>query len=198
MINLVRTRNSLMNNGFISEIFETGAEAREYFMNFIKPGRTVAVAGSVTLEELDIYNSLKEKGADVSMHWLDRDYQTSMMKSHMADFFVTSANAVTEDGQILMVDYYGNRISAVTFGKKKVFFFVGRNKIVTDVNTGFNRSLIIAQPQNFKRMEMESLKKNMRLDFDRQEDTNIMELTLKHGPKFQDTYVFLINEDLGY
>ena len=31
-------------------------------------------------------------------------------------------------------------------------------------------------------MEMESIKRNMRLDFDRQEDTNIMELTLKHGP----------------
>lgn len=198
MISLVRTRNNLIKNGFISEIFDTGIEARDYFLNFIKKGRSVAIAGSVTLEDLNLYNLLKEKGADVSWHWDEMDIRASMMKSHVADFYVTSCNAVTEDGHIIMVDYYGNRVSAVTFGKKKVFFFVGRNKIVSDSASGFNRSEIIAQPQNFKRMELDSVRTNMRLDFERQEDTNLMELVLKRGPKFQDTYVFLINEDMGF
>lgn len=73
-----------------------------------------------------------------------------------SDFYFCSANALTENGELINVDGNCNRISAISFGPKKVIMIVGANKIVKDINEGFLRVKKIAAPKNCVRLGVKS------------------------------------------
>ncbi len=68
------------------------------------------------------------------------------------DFYLCSTNAITENGELLNVDGFSNRISAIAFGPKRVIMVVGANKIVADLNEAFLRVKKIAAPKNCARL----------------------------------------------
>ena len=72
------------------------------------------------------------------------------------DFYFCSTNAITENGELLNVDGFANRISAIAFGPKKVIMIVGANKIVKDINEAFLRVKKIAAPKNCVRLGIDS------------------------------------------
>ena len=65
---------------------------------------------------------------------------------------VGDANAVTKDGQIVNIDGYSNRVSAIAFGPKKVIMIVGKNKIVDDLNAATVRIKTEATSRNCIRL----------------------------------------------
>ncbi len=75
-----------------------------------------------------------------------------MMKdSVQSDIFLTGANAITMQGQIVSTDGTGNRVSGMIFGPEKVFVIVGRNKICKDLNAAMERNRNVAAPLNYFR-----------------------------------------------
>ena len=74
-----------------------------------------------------------------------------MRESLMADIFVTGANAITLDGQIVSTDGTGNRVAGMIFGPKKVIIVVGVNKLVRNVEQALQRNRNVAAPLNFLR-----------------------------------------------
>lgn len=72
-------------------------------------------------------------------------------KALTSDIFLTGANALTMQGQIISTDGVGNRLSAVIFGPYKVVMVVGRNKITNNINEGLDRIKNIAAPLNHLR-----------------------------------------------
>lgn len=68
------------------------------------------------------------------------------------DVYLTSANAVAEDGSIINLDGTGNRISSTLYGHKKVIFVVGRNKLVSTAEEAVWRTRNIASPKNAQRL----------------------------------------------
>ena len=73
-----------------------------------------------------------------------------------SDFYFCSANAITENGEIVNVDGLSNRVSAIAFGPKKVIMVVGKNKIVKDLNEAFLRVKKIAAPKNCVRLGLDT------------------------------------------
>jgi hypothetical protein len=69
----------------------------------------------------------------------------------LSDLFLTGTNAVTETGVLVNLDMIGNRVAGVTFGPRDVILFVGRNKIVRDVDTAMRRIKTVAAPMNAMR-----------------------------------------------
>ena len=69
----------------------------------------------------------------------------------MTDVFLLSANAITEEGQILNMDGAGNRVAGSLFGHEKTYFVVGINKLVPDIAAGIERIHRIAAPRNAHR-----------------------------------------------
>lgn len=197
MINLMRTKNALLKNGFICELFDTKEDCLAYFKHFIRPGISVGIGGSMTVEELGLYDALKEKGVQTYWHWKGK-WNQEIAKAQQSDYYLCSANAVTEDGMIYFVDRFGNRISSVCYGHSKVFLFVGRNKIVATREEAFVRGENIAVPLNTRRINRDIISGNRDSDPVTEQDTQNLELLLRSNPQGQDIYVFLINEDLGY
>jgi L-lactate utilization protein LutC len=136
------------------EHFETLEEVKSYILNTIPLECTVGIGHSITLQKINITNSLLERGTIVYDKELakDRDEcKTLKKKALITDWYITGSNAVSIDGRIVNVDHSGNRVAAITFGPDKVIIVVGKNKIVDTLNEAIKRVKNISCPLNAKR-----------------------------------------------
>jgi len=133
-----------------------GEEAARAVLRLIPPGSRVGFGGSVTLEQIGILDMLRTR-EDVAL--LDRTKVTDPEELNRlyigmfgCDVFLTGANAVTRQGQLVSVDGRGNRVAMTVFGPRRVIVIVGRNKIVGDLDAAIDRVRRIACPKNVERM----------------------------------------------
>ncbi len=143
-MNRSRLQAALERNGFTVQYFDTGTQAMEY-LSQQTAGKTVSFGGSMTLDALDAYDVLS-RNAEVHWHWKDDGYMQT------PDIYVTSANAVSETGEIVNIDGAGNRVSATLYGPKEVFFVCGINKVTPDLPSAIARAQHIAAPKNAARL----------------------------------------------
>ena len=134
---------------------ETKEEALELVKSLIPKGAVVTHGGSVTLKEI----GATELIANGDYEYLDRskcktpeETQKLYRESFCADVFLTSSNAVTENGELYNVDGNANRIACIAFGPKSVIAVVGVNKIVKDLDEAAYRVKTIAAPKNTVRL----------------------------------------------
>jgi len=117
----------------------------------------------------------------------------------LTDLFFTGTNALTEGGQLINLDMYGNRVGALVFGPRHVVVLVGRNKLCVDVEEAMLRIKGYASPANALRLKMktpcvqtgfcEDCKSPERI-------CNVWTITEKSFPKGR-IKIVLINQDLG-
>ena len=150
-----KTLDNLKKNNIAAYFAETSAEAVKLVESMLSEGETISCGGSVTLSESGVF-ALMQSG---KYNFLDRSKAKNpeemaeiYRKSFYADTYLTSSNALTEEGELVNVDGNCNRISAITFGPKSVIVVVGVNKIVKNVEEGFKRVKEIAAPLNTKRL----------------------------------------------
>lgn len=144
---------ALEKKGYIVYLASDLTEARQKLLELIPEQATVGLGGSITLEEMDVLDSFRSQ----RYRLIDR-YQECSSQQHiqlykeamLADYFITSANAVTQNGEIVCTDCSGNRVAAMIFGPDKVIIVVGANKLVANLEEAFVRIKKIA-PMNAKR-----------------------------------------------
>ena len=138
----------------------TASEALEQVMQLIETGSTVTWGGSMTIRDLGITRAVKERN---DLHVIDREDATSpeevremYLKAFSADVYLSSANAISEDGVIVNIDGNGNRVAAITWGPKKVIFVIGLNKVAPTVEAALARARGIASPTNAMRFDIKT------------------------------------------
>ncbi|MDP3386579.1 MAG: lactate utilization protein [Eubacteriales bacterium] len=125
-------------------------EAVKLMLGFIEEGKSISWGGSNTITELGI-KDLLENGNYVLV---DRDKftgeerNTKMKEAFFSDYYLTSSNAVTQDGLLVNIDGNGNRVAAISFGPKQVIVVVGINKLVPTVEYAVERIRNFATPPN--------------------------------------------------
>ena len=136
----------------------TGEEAVKKVSDLIADGSTVTWGGTATVRDLGIPEILKKRG---TLNVLDRDtVETPEEKVQMylnaftTDLYLTSANAISEDGVIVNIDGNGNRVAAISWGPKKVIFVIGLNKVAQTVEAALARARGIASPINSQRFDI--------------------------------------------
>jgi len=145
--------DALKNNNFVVTYFDTPSEASAYLNNEIDK-KTVGFGGSVTLQQLELYESLSAHNT-VYWHWYTPSDQTPdeiRSLASVAEIYISSANAISETGEIVNIDGAGNRLSSIYYGHKKVYFVVGINKITPNLEDAIRRARNIAAPMNAKRL----------------------------------------------
>ena len=93
----------------------------------------------MTLECLGLLESLKRNAKEVFFH-LPGGAGEAERKALTADFYLTSANAISMDGHIVNIDGTGNRVAATCFGPKQVIYVVGKNKITETLDDAMIRA----------------------------------------------------------
>ncbi len=151
-----RTMDNLKANNMEVFYAQSKEEIPEIVKGILKENDVISCGGSVTLAECGVTDLMKSgnyRFLDRSQPGLTRDdVQEIYRKAFSADAYLTSANAVTENGELVNVDGNGNRVTAICFGPKKVICIVGANKIVPDVVSGFKRVKTVAAPKNAVRL----------------------------------------------
>ena len=138
---------------------KTSAEAVEQAVSLIPEGSSISWGGSMSIRDTGLTTRLKEGNYQV----YDRDDVTTeedkiatYRKAFECDFYLASANAISEDGVIVSIDGNGNRVAAITWGPKRVIFIVGLNKVAQNVEAALARARSTASPINAARFDIQT------------------------------------------
>jgi len=207
-IRLKDLKSALEGNNF--EVFlalnveETKTIVMEKIIPSIKP-KSVSWGGSITFTATGLYDILKN---DPDLKVID-PYDKSISseetierrrQSLLVDLFLAGTNAVTEAGQLVNLDMIGNRIAGITFGPKNVIIFIGRNKIVPDLESAMFRVKNYAAPVNTMRLGKKTpCAKTSYCEECKSPDRicNTWTITEKSFPRGR-VKVVLINEEFGF
>ena len=135
---------------------DTKEEALAKALELIPEGSTVGWGGALSAQQIGLMDALN-KGNYAA---IDRDRcatpeekAQAARESMFADFFLTGANALSLDGQMVNIDGAGNRVSAIIFGPKNVLVIAGMNKVMDDLDAAVNRARTVAAPMNKQRFD---------------------------------------------
>ncbi len=150
---------NLQSRKFAAYYCDNAIEAVEKALSFIPERSSVSWGGSVTLEEIGLLNRVRQGSYIIT----DRDKAQTMeerydlmRQSLLCDTYLTSFNAVSEDGILVNIDSVGNRTAAITFGPKSVIAIVGMNKICKTAEDAVIRARTYAAPINVYRCSCSS------------------------------------------
>lgn len=151
----VTLSKKLERRNFQPIICRTLEEAREQALLMIEEDKTVGLGGSITIEKAGLIEALYDRGQMM----IDREKTTSPEERHRvmkqaltADYFLTSINGISEDGQLVNVDSVGNRVAALTYGPDKVIAFVSMKKVYGEVETTIEMVRKNTAPANAHRL----------------------------------------------
>ena len=196
--------NALKKRDFDAEYYSAVAGANEALLKMIPEKASVGIGGSVTVRELLIMEQLEKRGNDVTHHWkpeITKETNRAIRKKEgTADFYLTSANAITEQGDIINIDGIGNRVAHMIYGPDNVIIVAGYNKIVPDVEAGIKRSKEVAGVINAKRVGAKTPCAETGKCVDCKAPGRICRVTtlIQYRPWQTNIKVMLINEILGF
>ena len=155
---LDRTVKALCKNRFEACVIHSREEMFAKLQELLPPGVSCSVGGSMTLFETGVIDFLKNG----EYTYLDRYAPGADIKQVFHDalscqVYITSANAITETGEIYNIDATGNRVASLVYGPEKVVIIAGQNKIVPDLSAARIRVQQVAAPANSVRLNKEEL-----------------------------------------
>lgn len=183
---------------FETSFFETREQAATYLQAQIR-GQKVAFGGSVTLQEMGFFDALSKEN-EVIWHWNEPGAKT-LAKAREAQIYITSANGVSETGELVNIDGTGNRVAQTLYGPEKVYFVVGKNKIEKDLSSALSRARNVAAPLNAKRLKTNTpCSKTGDRCFDCGSEARICRATviLERPTRGMKAEIVFVNEALGY
>lgn len=148
---------AMKKRGFEAYYVSTAEEAREKALELIPENSVVSWGGSMTIDEIGLKQAVIDRGCKV----INRDEAESpeermelMRKALTCDVFLMSANAISEDGQLVNIDGNGNRVAALCFGPKEVIVAAGMNKVAGNLEEAYARARKFAAPVNAQRFNL--------------------------------------------
>ena len=155
---IYKTGENLRKNNMEFYYAETKNDVAGIVKSLIKKGDVITNGGTKTMAEC----GLAELLSSPDYSYLDRSKMTPeevselYIKAFSADVYISSSNAITEDGVLYNVDGNSNRIAAIAFGPKSVIIIAGRNKIVRDLKEAELRVKTTAAPPNCLRLNCDT------------------------------------------
>lgn len=142
---------NLKSRHFDAYYCETSEEALAKALELIGEGCSVGWGGAMSAQQIGLFDALHAG----NYRPIDRDKapdrQQAMIDCFSADVFVTGANALSLDGEMVNIDGLGNRVAAIVYGPKKVLVIAGMNKVCDTLEDAVTRARTVAAPMNEQR-----------------------------------------------
>ncbi len=207
-LRLEEVSKHLKERNFAVDMLPDMAAAVDFFTKRLLPElrpASASVGGSETLRLGGVYDFLRDhpeiEYLDPNKPGISPEERIEIRrKALLVDLYVSSTNALTRDGRLLNLDGTGNRVAAMHFGPRKVVLFVGRNKIVDDLESARQRVKEVAAPANCIRLARKTpcVKTGSCMECKSPERIcNVWTLTEYASPPGR-IHILLINEDLGF
>lgn len=157
-MDIKKTMANLEKNNMKPYFVETKEDVIPLIKTLIADGESISHGGSETLKEIGAIEMIKTGNYD----YIDRsglegeELRQSYIRAFGCDTYLTSVNAVTENGELYNVDGNSNRVACIVYGPRQVIAVVGINKIVKDINAAVERVKTTAAPPNTKRLNCQT------------------------------------------
>ena len=175
-------------------------EALKKALELIPEGSSISMGGAMSVHEIGLSEYLKSG----NYNFIDRDAyedkRAAMLAAYDADVFLSSCNAMTNDGILVNIDGNSNRVSAIAQGPRKVVFIVGMNKVCSDVDEALKRARNVAAPTNAQRFGLSTpcSKTGSCMDC-KSPDTICCQFLITRFSRHKDRiHVVLVGENLGF
>lgn len=133
--------------------------ALEKALELIPKGATVGWGGAMTAQQIGLIDALNNG----DYHAIDRDQapnpeerKQAMKRCLLADVFITGANALSMDGQMVNIDGNGNRVAAIVYGPESIIVVAGMNKVMDTLEGTMIRARTVAAPMNKQRFAQQT------------------------------------------
>ena len=208
MNEIVYKRNELLAQNLIKELNSRNMEAfyakdKQEALNkvleLIPKHSSVTMGGCQSASDIGLVDVLKSD----NYNFIDRskmDKREALLKGYDADYFISSANAISEDGILVHIDGNANRVSYICQGPKHVIFIIGMNKVAKDLDSAMKRARNEAAPINAQRFDIKTPCKQTGKCFDcKSMDTICCQFLITRFSRHQGRIkVILVNENLGF
>lgn len=142
---------NLQKRHFEAYYCDTSAEALEMALELIPEGASIGWGGAMSAQQIGLIDAVKTP----KYHAIDRaaapDREQAMKDCLFADVFLSGANALSMDGEMVNIDGQGNRVAAIVYGPKSVIVIAGMNKVVDTLEDAITRARTVAAPINQQR-----------------------------------------------
>ena len=178
-------------------------EALKIALELIPENSSVTMGGAMSAREIGLVDAIKNG----KYHFIEREgasteeeKRKATLEGYDADYFLASANAMTEDGVIVNIDGNSNRVSMIAHGPKHVLFIVGMNKICDDVDGAMKRARNVAAPINAQRFDLNTpCAKTGSCMNCKSPDTICCQFLITRYSRHTDRiHVILVNDNLGF
>ena len=178
-------------------------EALKIALELIPENSSVTMGGAMSAREIGLVDAIKNG----KYHFIEREgasteeeKRKATLEGYDADYFLASANAMTEDGVIVNIDGNSNRVSMIAHGPKHVLFIVGMNKICDDVDGAMKRARNVAAPINAQRFGLSTpCAKTGSCMNCKSPDTICCQFLITRYSRHTDRiHVILVNDNLGF
>ena len=129
-------------------------EALKQVLALLPEGSTVGWGGAVSAAQVGVQEAVNAGNYNV----IDRDQFSDpaeklrcMRECFDADYFITGANAISLDGQMVNIDGNGNRVGMIVYGPKNIIVVAGMNKVCATLEDAVKRARTVAAPMNQQR-----------------------------------------------
>lgn len=194
---------NLKNRHFDAIYCATASEALETALSLIPEGATVGWGGATSARQIglmDAVNSGNYRAIDRDACKTPEEREQAARDALFADVFLTGANALSLDGQMVNIDGNGNRVAAIVYGPKRVLVIAGMNKVSDTLEEAVHRARTVAAPMNQQRFLLDNPCSITGVCADCKSETcicNHIVITRHCKPIGRITFI-LVGEDLGF
>ncbi len=138
---------------------ENKEEALKKALEWIPEDSSVGWGGALSAQQIGLMDALYAG----NYHPIDRDKTTTPEEREqaqrqclLADVFITGANALSLDGEMVNIDGMGNRVAAIVYGPKSIVVIAGMNKVMDNLAAAVQRARTVAAPTNMQRFGLDT------------------------------------------
>lgn len=200
-LRIERTVQALQKNGYDAHFVKSRGELHTRLDEYLPKGASCTVGGSMTLFETGVIEKLETGDYQYYNRYAPgADLPEVYRKAFSCDVYLSSVNAITEDGLLYNMDGRGNRVSAITFGPKKVVLVAGFNKIVHDLEQARLRNRAVSAPANNVRLATGNpcAKLGYCTDCKNEKTICVTEVVHRYQPEKGRIAVLIMGEAYGY
>ena len=174
-------------------------DALKIALELIPENSSIAMGGCMSANEIGLISAL-EQGKYNYMDRAKMEPREALLAAYDADIFLSSANAMTDDGVLVNIDGNANRVSCIAQGPKKVVFIVGINKICSDIDSAMKRARNVAAVANTQRFDINTpCKITGKCSDCKSPDTICCQFLITRYSRHKDRiHVILVNDFLGF
>lgn len=195
---------ALENRNMEAQFCETKEDALKAALALIPEGSKVSWGGVQSAHQIGLIEALKNGNYQVFDREGAPDQETKREIEKQVftdcDYFLVSANGMSENGVMVNVDGNSNRVSALAYGPKHVLVIVGMNKVVHTEEDAYRRAKYVASPINAQRFGLDTpcAKTGKCMDCQHEQCICCEILITRYSRHTGRIKVILVNEDLGF